>query len=93
MFFFVRINEMLKNPIVLRHIKTQFSANEKPEHKRKKCFFIDQVVVKFVGPLNFKAVQDSGSLPTVVTNLNSWTKVEYMHELYNMYVYIWISYI
>ncbi|KAI8550094.1 hypothetical protein RHMOL_Rhmol06G0077700 [Rhododendron molle] len=27
-----------------------------------------------VGPLNFKAVQDSGSLPTVVTNPNSWTK-------------------
>ncbi|KAG5543663.1 hypothetical protein RHGRI_016427 [Rhododendron griersonianum] len=27
-----------------------------------------------VGPLNFKAVQDSGSLSTVVTNPNSWTK-------------------
>ncbi|KAF7142059.1 hypothetical protein RHSIM_Rhsim06G0063200 [Rhododendron simsii] len=60
--------------LMAEHIKTQFSANEKPEHKRKKCLFIDQFVVKFVGPLNFKAVQDSGSLPTVVTNPNSWTK-------------------
>lgn len=57
----------------------------------KKCFFIDQLVVKFVGPLNFKATQDNWSLPTVVMNPNSWTKVECMHEGVQ-YGYIWISY-